>query len=1244
MRAMFEYRPDVQTDDPHAAPRSASEPGLTTLHTADGDGAVIELHRDAICGIQGAERFEVQEVIASGGQGTVFRASNRDNGQTVAIKVFHQSCLDSQRALKDEFRSLARLRHPGIVRMYELHVGDDYAFFTMEHVEGSELDSYLRAALSGDAEPTRAQYWGVLRLVITQLAIAIQAAHSAGLLHLDIKPGNVRVTEQGRVVLLDFGLVRNARQRAGMLERSGGTPPYMAPEQLGGHKVSDKTDWYALGAVLSQLLSAEPRKSRIPAKRAAAAERDTRLPDVPEDLGRLCDALLQFDPEARPSGREVLARLGALTPRSGSSGVGSERIVGREAELAALQQLFDSHQRGHWKGTTLVKLSGAPGVGKTSLLRDFLERLLREDAAHVFWGRCFERAMVPYRLLDELMDQLAEAARRLRISSELDVDQLALGRMFRSFASEPSWGDPGAYAPPRADEITPKALRALTRILRKVAEDGRPLVLWLDDVQWTDMDSVPLLLALLARNTTPLIVLFSGHAFDASLPLERGLDELVQTHEHIRLFNLELSGLSATEAGALIEQLDPSQLTVRDRIWQQASGNPLQIAELLRHSYVAELPAETGAPLSVPLAQLYIGRIAHLGQRARSLLELAALSNQPLPSTLLMAAEGGDPHETAPLAELRRAAFIDADDGPVVLAHDTIRKSVRSYLSPTRQRWAHSLLAAAHMAHDPHAHELLAYHFEGAGDIEACILHLRKGAEASAVALAFVRAAALYQRAYELLGDRDPEQRGSLREHQAESIQNATDVRSRADLLVVQTSDTHGEMARSLALRVIELNLLAGHFEEAEPALRKLLDEVGLPTFRSEQGALLRGLVELASIAVQGLPEHSAPRGLDDLSRMRLEVCQAALRGYSTSATFRGAVYGVILLRLACQAGEVPRIVLASMHVSGFLTFSNLRWAKQYARKLLDRAEHLAQGDVELVALVESGRGIPELFSGQWRSAYAKLSPSQAGSRYASRFGPEWILAGQMSLIALDQLGELEQLALDAQPILESGVAQGNRMVSSETRLWCALVDIARDRIDEARLKLALAEPFAPKNSFLFVHWCMLRLRTQILLYEGDYRQALLVLRRERRALRGSGLLTIQFIRVLASQMEAVALCAEAVSGRMPRDQAAARLDTLAQVVARDEAAYARATHCVVRASALLVRGRLPAALHELQRADGFYVAADMALHAAAMRLCARMLSGETDEVCPEEQLMQQLGVQVPRRWVRCLAPCSSRR
>src|ERR1700712_4179511 len=413
MPAMSDPRPDAGTQS-SALPEHTPEVSLTQ-RTLPSDSAVVERHRDAVWAIQGAEHFDIQEAIASGGQGTVFRARHRESGEIVALKVFHQSGIDSQRALKEEFRSLATLRHPGIVRMYELHIGEDHAFFTMEYVEGSELDAYLRSVLpaSESAAQSQAQgerYWSALRLTITQLAIAIDAAHNAGLLHLDIKPGNVRVTESGRVVLLDFGLVRHARQRAGQAARAGGTPPYMAPEQLCGNSVSEKTDWYALGAVVLQLLHGEP-SSRRAAHRQASAAPQLRAAEPPRDLALLCEALFQYQPDARPSGREVLARLGALTPRSNINAAAAEGLVGRAAELGTLDELLEAYRSGSARGTTVVKVSGRPGAGKTHLLRSFVDRAAREQHAHVFSGRCFPRALVPYRLLDELMDPLAEARR-----------------------------------------------------------------------------------------------------------------------------------------------------------------------------------------------------------------------------------------------------------------------------------------------------------------------------------------------------------------------------------------------------------------------------------------------------------------------------------------------------------------------------------------------------------------------------------------------------------------------------------------------------------------------------------------------------------------------------------------------------------------------------------------------------------------------------------------------------------------
>jgi hypothetical protein len=178
------------------------------------------------------------------------------------------------------------------------------------------------------------------------------------------------------------------------------------------------------------------------------------------------------------------------------------------------------------------------------------------------------------------------------------------------------------------------------------------------------------------------------------------------------------------------------------------------------------------------------------------------------------------------------------------------------------------------------------------------------------------------------------------------------------------------------------------------------------------------------------------------------------------------------------------------------------------------------------------------------------------------------------------------------------------------------------------------------------VHWLILRLRVQILLIEGDYLQALLTIRRERKALRSSGLLTIQFIRVLICQLEAVAIAGSAITSRTPQlaqKRALAQLTALGRQLARDSAPHARATHAVIRACIERVRGRTAHLLRALERAESLFAEADMAVHAAAVRLCRNCILEDEEDVWPEEQLMQRSGVHAPRRWMRWLAPCGVR-
>jgi len=192
----------------------------------------------------GTERFEIRRRLGAGGMGVVYAAYDRERNAQVAIKTLRSLSPDRIARFKSEFRAVQGLSHPNLVAMGELLEAGGQWFFTMELVDGVDFARYVRpssddaTAVSATEHTPRPQIAALdeprLRDAACQLARGLAALHAAGMIHRDVKPSNVRVTPEGRVVLLDFGLIRDARSVDSTDADMVGTVAYMAPEQAWG--------------------------------------------------------------------------------------------------------------------------------------------------------------------------------------------------------------------------------------------------------------------------------------------------------------------------------------------------------------------------------------------------------------------------------------------------------------------------------------------------------------------------------------------------------------------------------------------------------------------------------------------------------------------------------------------------------------------------------------------------------------------------------------------------------------------------------------------------------------------------------------------------------------------------------------------------------------------------------------------------------------------------------------------------
>ncbi|HET7194599.1 MAG TPA: serine/threonine-protein kinase [Nocardioides sp.] len=253
-----------------------------------------------------ADRYRLEAILGRGGMAEVWRATDPVLHRAVAVKVLRDTAEDETDRLRftAEARTLARLSHPGLVMLLDAGINEERPFLVLELVEGQTLDQECAGRPS---DPARVAEIG------REIAGALAYAHAAGVIHRDVKPGNVLLGYDGRIKLADFGIARLIGEtvRHTRTGQAIGTAAYLSPEQVRGEDVTEATDVYSLGLLLLEALTGERAYPGTPTE--AALARLSKQPEVPDSLPdewvRLLTDLTALDPSARPSADAVAARL-----------------------------------------------------------------------------------------------------------------------------------------------------------------------------------------------------------------------------------------------------------------------------------------------------------------------------------------------------------------------------------------------------------------------------------------------------------------------------------------------------------------------------------------------------------------------------------------------------------------------------------------------------------------------------------------------------------------------------------------------------------------------------------------------------------------------------------------------------------------------------------------------------------------------------------------------------------------------
>ena len=1210
----------------------------------------------------GTERFTLLRCLGSGGMGVVYEALDRKMDKVVALKTLTRAEAAHIYRFKREFRTLADASHPNLVSLYELMSDGQDWFFTMELVNGVTFTEYVRPESAGTPKSshdntlpvprTAAQLShdsaadteifdsshvssprgemlalddqspfldvnyqlneGRLRAALRQLAEGVHALHEMGKLHRDIKPSNVLVSDEGRVVLLDFGLVEdiNPELHETLL---AGTPDYMSPEQGAQTRISKASDWYSVGVILYQALT-----GRLPFRGKffeIMTRKQTREPiqareinpDIPRDLNDLSTRLLRRQPETRPSGREILRALGVrsapqipLTLSSTAEG----SFIGREKHLVELNEAFRATREGQ---TVSVYVHGYSGMGKSTLVRNFLDQVKEKTRnAVVLQGRCYERESVPYKGLDGVVDSLSKhlaSLRRAKVEGVMPRNRAALARVFPVMLQVDAIFEARSHQPESIDLFTMRrqAFGALRELLTRLAEQ-KPLIIYIDDLQWADADSTFLLEDLLRPPDAPpllLVTSFRSEDIDEKPFLKQ---MLVQTATG-QWREIVLGPLPADEARELTRSLFAtagfSGEPFIDSIVREAGGSPFLLEQLTHYGMMNERAATAGISLPTMLEE----RITQLPAGSRSLLNVLAVARRPVNEEVALNAAGiqGDPLQL--LTTLRTMQFVRSGGTGygVEVYHDRIGETLASLLDDQERRQIHRRLAQAIEARGLDDPESLYEDYLGAGEKERAVVHAQTAAQKAASALAFDRAALYYQRAIDLKPD--AANVVELKIGMGDALANAGRPAEAAAEFLDAAKATSARRALELRQRAGAQLLMGGHIEEGLAVFRAVLEAVGLKLAKGPKRALLSLALRRMWLRLRGLDfVVRDAANIPEIDLLRIDICWAVAAGLGAVDLIRGADFQSLHLRLALSAGEISRLTRA-MAFEVSQTAARGGAVQERVAELLAKTESLAKraANPRATGMAIWARGLSSYLLGRWKDA-AEYCERGAEILRDQCTGMTWeiTIANRFMLTSLLYLGEVVEVSRRVPQLLSAALEQGNLFAATDLRTRLNAIWLAADNPDRARDEVIAAMTSWPRKGFHLQHYTSLVALAQIELYTGDSEVAWKHIEGQLRPLEKSMLLRIQGLRIDALQLRGrVALASAFGANRTVRLKIAERV---ANRIAKENMPYANPYAELIRAGIARQRGDDAAAVTQLERALKEFEAADMRLYAVATR------------------------------------------
>ena len=710
--------------------RAFFEPTVASIETsASGDGAT-QSFKDAVAAsehslnlnIPDANRlgdYELVRELGRGGMGVVYEARHTKTDNRVALKTLptggsgQEVNAEKLYRFRREFRNLSEINHPNLVGMQTLEVDGSQWFFTMDLIRGSDFRSYVRPNDWLDEKH--------LRSSIKQLAAGIIALHEKGIIHRDLKPGNVLIEPNGRVLILDFGLVAQLQKHTDVTAtRSAmfaGTPLYAAPEQMFGER-SEASDWYAMGVMLYEALTGAPP---FPGRDPMEVLKQKQVNDppsishrdyIPNDLALFAEQLVKRDPTERPSTTQIVQQLGLnqeSTAHQSSGSVDNEEpnlddipeeeivLIGREEQLAQLEAIKNRFLDD--RTPQVVWVTGLSGEGKSSLVEKFLRPIRKGEDMLVLSGRCYDRESVPFKAVDSIIDPLVRYLRTFPESEIGDIlpnDIEMLAHLFpllkRVPAIETKMQDQLSSLDSR--QIRYRAFESL-RAMFDLIGSRNPIVLMIDDLQWGDADSAASLHSLIYGDAPPPVLVLGAYRSDEMDEssfhrqwLSMDDENKVGSDKH----QIQLTALQHEQCVALVQNrlgIQESDIgKVFSGLFENTQGNPYLVEQLIEG-----FNSNSTDWRPVPLNESIIQKLRRLPEGSKLLLESVAIAGKATQASELSTVSGAESTALSLLTHMRSerlVRLVGSGDGQLVDTwHDKIRETVLDGMAPEKRSAMH---------------------------------------------------------------------------------------------------------------------------------------------------------------------------------------------------------------------------------------------------------------------------------------------------------------------------------------------------------------------------------------------------------------------------------------------------------------------------------------------------------------------------------------------------------------------------